>query len=285
MADSLTGHLAAPSSPVPELRFLRVHETIEPVAGIPDSQHVAPDQLIKAVPLLADARPATLRRIAKAARIIDVERGHALYGPGKSASGVYSIVLGRVKLALVSCHHEERVIGLPGPGDIFGHVAAILRQPQMLSAETLSPSKLIHVEPDVLSDALKRDADLARRMLQALAAQFRDAVQALAHVGSGPERTIDFILERIPADARGSAAFNFPARKRYIASLLNLTPEHFSRVLHELCAAQLVTIQGLKVCILNVQQLKNHRETLGCGATELRCNPRVRPSTYRKATG
>lgn len=249
------------------------------MTGPLDAQHVALDPLIEAMPLLADARPATLRRIAKAARIIEVERGHALYAPGKAAGGMYGIVFGGVKLALVSCHHDERVIGLPGPGDIFGHVAAILRQPHMLSAETLSRSKLIHVEPDGLSDALKRDADFARRMLHALAAQFRDVVQALANVGSGPERTIDFILQRIPADARGSAALNLPARKRYVASLLDLTPEHFSRVLHELCAAQLITIQGLKVCILNVQQLKRHRETLASGVTDLRCKPPARPPT------
>ena len=53
---------------------------------------------------------------------------------------------------------------------------------------------------------------------------------------------------------------SLPASKATIASRLSLTPEYFSRVLHELEAQKLITIDRREIRILDVQKL------LGYGA-------------------
>ena len=43
-----------------------------------------------------------------------------------------------------------------------------------------------------------------------------------------------------------------------VASRLNMTPEHFSRVLHELSAAGLIEVDGRTVRILDLEGLRGY---------------------------
>ncbi|MBI3055160.1 MAG: winged helix-turn-helix domain-containing protein, partial [Betaproteobacteria bacterium] len=52
------------------------------------------------------------------------------------------------------------------------------------------------------------------------------------------------------------AQLKLPASKGIIASRLNLTPERFSRVLYELTAAGLITVDGRTVTILDLERLR-----------------------------
>ena len=52
-----------------------------------------------------------------------------------------------------------------------------------------------------------------------------------------------------------SLTVNLPASKATIASLLSLTPEYFSRVLHELEAQGLIQIDKREISILDVARL------------------------------
>ena len=53
---------------------------------------------------------------------------------------------------------------------------------------------------------------------------------------SATQRVIDYFLKNASVD--GSGQFRFNTNKALIASLLNITPEHFSRILRDLQIAQ-----------------------------------------------
>jgi CRP-like cAMP-binding protein len=53
-------------------------------------------------------------------------------------------------------------------------------------------------------------------------------------------------------------AIRLPAKKSIIASRLNLTQEHFSRILHEIQAAGLVEIRGREIRLLDVGRLRTY---------------------------
>ena len=61
-------------------------------------------------------------------------------------------------------------------------------------------------------------------------------------------------LQRVsPDDMEGEVTL--PIGKGVIASRLNLTPQHFSRILHELTAQRLITVEGRKVRITDLKGL------------------------------
>jgi len=77
---------------------------------------------------------------------------------------------------------------------------------------------------------------------------------------SGKQRIIGYLLRELPeADTNGSAvAVTLPANKGVIASRLNLTQEHFSRILHELTGLGLIVVEGRKIHIPSVANLRKH---------------------------
>jgi CRP/FNR family transcriptional regulator, dissimilatory nitrate respiration regulator len=56
----------------------------------------------------------------------------------------------------------------------------------------------------------------------------------------------------------GTVTVSLPVSKATVASRLSLTPEYFSRVLHELEAENLIEIDKREIRILDVERLANY---------------------------
>ena len=76
-------------------------------------------------------------------------------------------------------------------------------------------------------------------------------------LGNGRERFIDYLLRhQRHHDRAAPLVVTLPAPKAQIASQLNLTPEHFSRILHELAQAGLLQVQGRNIRVPQPQRLR-----------------------------
>ena len=77
---------------------------------------------------------------------------------------------------------------------------------------------------------------------------------------SGTERVIGYLLRQ---DEEGSQAntpyvLTLPTSKAVVASRLNVTPEHFSRILHDLAEKGLIEVVGREIRILDAAKLRSH---------------------------
>ena len=78
---------------------------------------------------------------------------------------------------------------------------------------------------------------------------------------TGMQRVIGYLLRDVPADdAQGSEphTVSLPVSKATIASRLSLTPEYFSKVLHELEAAGLIRIDKRDILITDPAALGSY---------------------------
>jgi CRP-like cAMP-binding protein len=77
---------------------------------------------------------------------------------------------------------------------------------------------------------------------------------------SGKQRIIGYLLRELPEnDQNGTdVILTLPSNKGTIASRLNLTQEHFSRILHELTDLGLIIVEGKKIHIPSVANLRKH---------------------------
>jgi CRP-like cAMP-binding protein len=74
---------------------------------------------------------------------------------------------------------------------------------------------------------------------------------------SGTERVVGYLLADVPDGAGGEpVVVNLSAGKSVIASRLNMTPEHFSRILHDLAAAGTIEVEGRTIRIPSVERLR-----------------------------
>jgi CRP-like cAMP-binding protein len=177
-------------------------------------------------------------------------------------SGFHAIVYGQVKLAFVSAGGDEKVVEILGPGQSFGEAVMFMRRPHVVTAQALADSLLLYVEREVVFDEIRRDPDFAGRMIAGLSRRLHQLVGDLEaySMRSGTERVIGYLLstgaEGVPE--KGACEVTLPTTKGVVASRLNLTQEHFSRILHDLTAAGLIKVQGRTVHIVDVERLRVH---------------------------
>ncbi len=190
---------------------------------------------------------------------MDVPRGTTLFRPGDPCSGIHVVVSGHVKIALGTADGAEKVVDLAGPGQTLGETAVFLDRPHKTSAETLSDSRLLHMAKDKVFAAVENHPAFAQRIIAGLSQRLDRFISDLESLTlhSGTERVVAYLLSRLDGEERRPhLGVTLPASKGVIASRLNLTQEHFSRILHDLAAIDLIRVDGRYITIPNVAQLR-----------------------------
>jgi CRP-like cAMP-binding protein len=170
------------------------------------------------------------------------------------------VMTGRIKLFLLSPAGQEKVVEIISPSQSFAEALVFLDKPYIVSAQALADARLVSVSKQGIIREIQQDARLALHMLAGLSKRLHGLIQDVEAyaLSSGLQRLIGFLLRDVvanPAQVPNTATICLPASKATVASRLSLSPEYFSRVLHELEAAQLITIDRREIQILDVQKL------------------------------
>ena len=133
-------------------------------------------------------------------------------------------------------------------------------KPYMVFAQALSDSLLLHISKAAIMDELARDPKLGRKMIASLSMRLHNLITDVESYSlhSGRQRIIGYLLRDNMERNAHSLTVTLPTSKGVIASRLNLTQEHFSRILHELQENGLITVQGRKIGIPNVEKLRGY---------------------------
>jgi len=217
------------------------------------------ETLLARVPLFASLAPAELARFARGSREFTANKGEVLFHRGDPCHGFHLIVSGQVKIGFTSAQGSEKVIEILGAGQTFGEALMFMDKPYIVFAQTLADSHLIHLSKATVFEELERDPTFARKMIASLSMRLHQLVQDVESYSlrSGRERIIGYLLRDMP-DSSGQAnsvTITLPTSKGTIASRLNLTQEHFSRILHELTEQGLIVVDRRMIRIPDVKRL------------------------------
>lgn len=207
--------------------------------------------LLAHAPLFRGLSPEEIARIAAGTRERHVERGETVFQRGDPCTGFFLVATGQVKLFLTGPDGNEKVVEIIGPGHSFGEAVLFMEKPYLVNATALGDGLLLHVSRDALFGELDRDPGLARRMLAGLSMRLHMLVHDLESMSlhSAKHRIIGYLL-RLEGEG-GGAVVTLPAQKALVASRLNVTPEYFSRILHELADRGLIRIEGRDIHLLD----------------------------------
>ena len=217
---------------------------------------IAPQAFLAAVPLFKALDAAALARLAAATIRRPLKRGERLFSKGDAVTGMYVLVYGEIRL-LARSPGRERLTGVVSAGRSFGEPVMFLEKPAVVDAEAAIDSLVLHVPKQAVFDEIERSPLFARRIIAGLSERVETLVKELERQsgGGGRSRLVEYLLHSA-GRGPGPAVVVLPAAKGAIASHLNLTPEHFSRVLHELSDAGLIAVDGKTVRILDVAALR-----------------------------
>jgi CRP-like cAMP-binding protein len=215
-------------------------------------------EFLRNVPLFRELTDEELDRIAAGTAQVRAPTGTILFRRGEASAGFHVIVYGQVKLAFGAADGSEKVVEILGPGSSFGEAVMFLDKPYVVFAETLADSLVLAIGKQTIFTELERNPRFARKMLAGLAQRLHRLVQDLEAytLRSGTQRVIGYLLRDFPEDGRAPVEVALATSKGVLASRLNVTREHFSRILHDLSAAGLIEVHGRIIRILDPERLR-----------------------------
>ncbi|MCC7082418.1 MAG: Crp/Fnr family transcriptional regulator [Burkholderiales bacterium] len=213
------------------------------------------------LPLFKELEAEELDRIAAGTRQVHAARGELLFHKGDPCEGFHGVVYGQVKLAFSSPGGEEKVLELMGPGQFFGQAVLFADKPYPVYAQALVDTLLLYVSKQVIFDEIEREPLFARRVISGLSRRLHDMVidvEAFT-LRSASQRVVGYLLREVPLEADcGPVEVALPTTKSVLASRLNITPQHFSRILHDLIVARLIRVDGRSVVVLDPEGLRRY---------------------------
>jgi CRP-like cAMP-binding protein len=217
------------------------------------------------LPLFEGLKPDELDRLASGSTLRRLRRGEMLFRQGEPSTGFHAVVHGRIALAARSPQGRERVSAVVEAGGSFGEAIMFLEKPYIVSAKALSDALVLHVAKETVFAELARNPGFGRRVIASLSAKLHATVRELDMyaLGSGGRRFAAWLLRAVPTGERGAVALTLPASKRAVASQLNVSAEHLSRILRELTRQGLVEVRGRKLAIPDAGRLREWVNGIG----------------------
>ncbi|AMO22481.1 Crp/Fnr family transcriptional regulator [Ramlibacter solisilvae] len=214
---------------------------------------------LSALPLFHDVAPAELMRIAEGCTIRRLARGQHVFRVGEPCEEFHVTVIGQVKLYALSAVGQEKVIEIIGPRGSFAEALMFTGRPYIVNAQAVTDALVVSVSKKAVLGEIERDPRFCLRMLAGMARRLHGLVRDVEDytLCTGAQRIIGYLLRDVVegAEPHGPVDVSLPVSKATIASRLSLTPEYFSRVLHELESQGLIQIERRDIRILDPKAL------------------------------
>lgn len=221
------------------------------------TSRIDPRAFLARQPLFSDFSPDELSTIALATTELHVPRGAEIFQRGDPCRGFHTVVYGQVKLSFVSAQGNEKIVEIVGTGQSFGEALMFMERPYILNAQALADCLLLHIDKGVVFDEIERNPTFARRMLAGMSRRLHGLIADVESYSlrSGGQRIVGYLLKDEPGEG---GTVSLAVSKKMIASRLNLSPEYFSRVLHDMIEQDLISMKGREITILDVERLRNY---------------------------
>ena len=217
-------------------------------------------QTLTKIPLFHTLTDTQYQQLARHARYLSIKRGEILFQKGDPSDGFYYVIQGKMKLAISAKNGNERVIEIIQTDMTFGEAVMFINKPYPVYAQAVVDSQLLFIAKQAILRAIEQDTQFALKMLAGLSYRLHSLVKDVESscLYDSTQRIVIY-LSMLEMNETGWIIL--PATKSVVASLLNLTPETFSRVLKILSEQQLITVKGRHIQIHDIKKLRQFSHT------------------------
>jgi len=213
---------------------------------------------LRSCQLFTGLPPEDLENVADVAVVKGLERGEYLFHEGDPAFGFYIVQRGAVNVHRVTATGKEQIIHVFRTGDSFAEVALASATGYPADARALEATQVLLVQKTGILALLKRQPQLALRMLGSMSSHLRVLVGQLEDLTlkDVETRLANWLVKRCPNPPDESPVkIELPMTKRMLAAELGTVSETFSRTLAKFRGQKLLTVKGKVVTVLSPAKL------------------------------
>ena len=185
-------------------------------------------------------------------------KGDYLFHEGDPAIGFYIVQRGAVNVHRVNAAGKEQIIHVFRAGESFAEVALASETGYPADARALEATQVLLVQKDGILALLRRQPELALRMLGSMSSHLRVLVGQLEDLTlkDVETRLANWLVKRCPNPASNQPTrIELTVAKRVLAAELGTVSETFSRTLAKFRAQKLLTVKGKTIVVLSPAKL------------------------------
>jgi len=201
---------------------------------------------------------ADLEKIAEITVAKSLEKDEYLFHEGDLAHGFYVVQRGAVNIHRVTATGKEQIIHVFRTGDSFAEVALASATGYPAEARAQEASQVLLVQKNGILELLKRQPELALRMLGSMSSHLRVLVGQIEDltVKDVETRLANWLVKRCPQpQSEKPVAIELVGTKRMLAAELGTVSETFSRTLAKFRQQKLLAVKGKIVTVLSPAKL------------------------------
>lgn len=186
-----------------------------------------------------------LDTLDEVARQTTAERGEIIVNQGSKGESLYVVVSGQIRVYLSDETGKEVILGLEGPGAIFGEISVLDGELRSASVAAMERTELLKIEGQVFRQLLQTNARLALAVIAALAGMIRkltDATQGLA-LQSAYRRLVARLQERA-VEENGQTVIPERLTHQLLADMIGCSREMVSRIMSDLAKGGYLRTEG-----------------------------------------
>lgn len=199
-----------------------------------------------------------LQNIANVTVIKPLEKNEYLFHEGDPARGFYIVQKGAVNVHRVTAGGKEQVIHVFRAGDSFAEVALASSTGYPADARALVTTQVLLVQKEGILELLKRQPELALRMLGSMSSHLRVLVGQIEDLTAKDVETrlANWLIKRCPNPQSDSPVqIELLVPKRALAAELGTVGETFSRTLAKFRQQKLLLVKGKVLTVLSPAKL------------------------------
>lgn len=213
--------------------------------------------LIGTVPLFEAVEPALRARIEAFTEVIEAEPGHLLSHQGAMPEVLHVLLEGQVALSSTAADGTTALVEVLHPVDHFVLASVLSRLPYLMTARTVTRSRLLAIDAAGLLDLVSEEASIANLLLRSVSREFRSMVRQVRDLKlrTAAQRLGCYLLARVKDGTADRADFRLPFDKGLLAARLGCRQENLSRAFATLRAYGVET-HGARVILHDIPKLK-----------------------------
>lgn len=213
---------------------------------------------LRSCQLFAGLPPADLKNVVGISVLKRLSKGEYLFHERDPSRGFYVVQKGAVNVHRVSASGKEQVIHVFRTSESFAEGTLATESGYPADARALESSQVLLIQKNEFIALLKRQPELALRMLGSMSQHLRVLVGLLDDLTlkDVETRLANWLVKRCPkSDAPSPVRIELTMTKRVLAAELGTVSETFSRTLAKFREQKLVNVKGKTLTVLSPARL------------------------------
>jgi CRP/FNR family cyclic AMP-dependent transcriptional regulator len=209
-------------------------------------------QTLKAVPFFTRLSDRELDVVRAVASEKHYPKSAVVLTEGEMGDSLFMIQSGKVKVFIGDEDGREIILKILGPGDFFGEMSMIDKQPRSASVSTLEPAVFLVLTHTAFEKCVEQAPQIGNMVMQVLAQRVREADRKIGTLALMDVygRVASTLLE-LSVYSNGKLMVGEKLSQQDLANMVGASREMVNRILKDLSDRGFISIENKSITIIN----------------------------------